>query len=558
MVEQPIPAATHPSTQNHNQPNPASTHPTVTQLRLSIRQPNPKYNCHLSTISPIPKSYHIACTDHNWQNAMRDEYNALIKNETWILMPRPRDMNIVCSMWLFKHKYFLDESLSRYKARLVANGSSQQIGVDCDENFSLVVEPTTIRTVPSILASRHWAGSIAARCVKNAFLHGHLFRAVIYASVHLRYATRVGFTHSRCDSSLYIYRQGSDIHYLLFYVDDIILTASYAILLQRIITSLHSKFFDTDLVLLHYFLGHFDFRDLQVCSYSSKESMPWSIIGVSSYAQPSVLPTLVDTKLNSELMDPLVSDHDPLYGTALKRILRYVRGTLDFDYGLQLFYGLPFSDCAEAEYRGVANVVAETAWLPEGACSPSLTCPLHRTAVLHILYTKGLPYALFDDFRSSLSVHPSPALTAGGFTHKSHTEYENPCRDMVLVVDNHQKVQNKKRKRKPKALKNDKLDFKGLGEININGKKINLLYLARDANDDFEANLNKMTEGMVKEAEFMGVLKDLEGVWSSKKKRRMFVKATIFGDALPENWRILLAFLPCVYLFSLYCCKFDR
>ncbi|GKA61514.1 ankyrin repeat-containing protein [Tanacetum coccineum] len=128
---------------------------------------------------------------------------------------------------------------------------------------------------------------------------------------------------------------------------------------------------------------------------------------------------------------------------------------------------------------------------------------------------------------------------------------------MVLVVDSHQKVQNKKRKRKPKALKNDKSDFKGLGEININGKKIDLLYLVRDASDDFEANLNKMTEGMVKEAEFMGVLKDLEGVWSSKKKRRMFVKATIFGDALPENWRILLAFLPRVYLFSLYCCKFD-
>ncbi|GJZ06529.1 hypothetical protein Tco_0540322, partial [Tanacetum coccineum] len=84
--------------------------------------------------------------------------------------------------------------------------------------------------------------------------------------------------------------------------------------------------------------------------------------------------------------------------------------------------------------------------------------------------------------------------------------------DMVLVVDNHQKVQNKKRKRKQKALKNDKSDFKGLGEINVNRKKIDLLYLARDASDEFKANLNKITGGMVKEAEFMGVLKDLEGV----------------------------------------------
>ncbi|GKA09101.1 hypothetical protein Tco_0688432 [Tanacetum coccineum] len=51
-------------------------------------------------------------------------------------------------------------------------------------------------------------------------------------------------------------------------------------------------------------------------------------------------------------------------------------------------------------------------------------------------------------------------------------------------------------KRKPKVLKNDKTDFKGLGEINVNGKNIDLLYLAHDASDEFEANLNKLTEGM--------------------------------------------------------------
>nr|GEV64126.1 ribonuclease H-like domain, reverse transcriptase, RNA-dependent DNA polymerase [Tanacetum cinerariifolium] len=135
--------------------------------------------------------------------------------------------------------------------------------------------------------------------------------------------------------------------------------------------------------------------------------------------------------------------------------------------------------------------------------------------------------------------------------------YGNLCRDTVLVVDNHQKVQNKKRKRKPKALKNDKSDFQGLGVISINGKKIDLPYLACDASDEFEAKLSKMTEGMIKEAEFMGVLKGLEGKWSSTKKRRKFVKATIFGDAFPKNWRILLGLRPRVNPFSLYCCKFE-
>ncbi|GJZ24749.1 ribonuclease H-like domain-containing protein [Tanacetum coccineum] len=69
------------------------------------------------------------------------------------------------------------------------------------------------------------------------------------------YAARVGFLHSRCDSSLFIYRQGSDTAYLLVYVDDIVLTASSTALLQRIIASLHAEFSMTDLGSLNYFLG---------------------------------------------------------------------------------------------------------------------------------------------------------------------------------------------------------------------------------------------------------------------------------------------------------------
>ncbi|GKA93094.1 ribonuclease H-like domain-containing protein [Tanacetum coccineum] len=42
-------------------------------------------------------------------------------------------------LWLFKHKFNEDGSLSRYKARLVANGRSQQQGIDCDETFSRTV-----------------------------------------------------------------------------------------------------------------------------------------------------------------------------------------------------------------------------------------------------------------------------------------------------------------------------------------------------------------------------------------------------------------------------------
>ncbi|GJV14582.1 ribonuclease H-like domain-containing protein [Tanacetum coccineum] len=75
-----------------------------------------------------------------------------------------------------RHKYHADGSLSPYKAHLVANGHSQQQGIDYDETFSLVVKPATIHTVLSITVSRNWP--IHQLDVKNAFLHGHLSKTV--------------------------------------------------------------------------------------------------------------------------------------------------------------------------------------------------------------------------------------------------------------------------------------------------------------------------------------------------------------------------------------------
>ncbi|GJS56574.1 ribonuclease H-like domain-containing protein [Tanacetum coccineum] len=76
-------------------PNPVSVHPMVTCYRVGTNRPIERLNLHVSSVFPLSKSYHDAFSDPNWQNAMRDEYHALIKNKTWTLVPRPPDTNIV-------------------------------------------------------------------------------------------------------------------------------------------------------------------------------------------------------------------------------------------------------------------------------------------------------------------------------------------------------------------------------------------------------------------------------------------------------------------------------
>ena len=87
---------------------------------------------------------------------MIEEYGALVRNNTWTSMPHPPQVNVVRSMWLFRHKLNSDGTLERYKARMVVNDNSQQVGVDCCEMFSLIVKLAMIQTILSLVFSRSW------------------------------------------------------------------------------------------------------------------------------------------------------------------------------------------------------------------------------------------------------------------------------------------------------------------------------------------------------------------------------------------------------------------
>ena len=109
--EAPVATTPQPSLNSGVQAAAKTIHPTYEQTFMEevqnignarIRNPPKRFDdeCHYteSLLDDIeePKSFKAACTDQyceQWGNAMKDEYNSLIKNKTWDLVPRPKDKN---------------------------------------------------------------------------------------------------------------------------------------------------------------------------------------------------------------------------------------------------------------------------------------------------------------------------------------------------------------------------------------------------------------------------------------------------------------------------------
>ncbi|RVW13866.1 Retrovirus-related Pol polyprotein from transposon RE1 [Vitis vinifera] len=80
-----------------------------------------------SIVTPLaPTSYRQAALLPDWCVAMREEYDALLANETWKLCPRPVDHNVVRNKWVYKVKQTSTGEVDRFKARLVALGFAQE------------------------------------------------------------------------------------------------------------------------------------------------------------------------------------------------------------------------------------------------------------------------------------------------------------------------------------------------------------------------------------------------------------------------------------------------
>ncbi|KAK1605995.1 hypothetical protein QYE76_029668 [Lolium multiflorum] len=253
---QPVPSPVQPD------PAPAASSSGASNPRRtrSGRQVRPVDRLNLSIVDSVPDvvptTFRQEMQDPQWRAAMSDEYQAVVNNNTWSLVPRPPRANVITGKWIFHQKFHSDGTLVCNKARWVVRGYSQRSGIDSEEMFNPVVKPATIHLVLHIAVSSSWP--IRQLDVKNAFLHGSLDEVVycqqppgfvdasrpdnvcrLHKSLYglkqaprawyhrfASYIATLGFVASATDTSLFVLHSAADTAYLLLYVDVIIVTAS--------------------------------------------------------------------------------------------------------------------------------------------------------------------------------------------------------------------------------------------------------------------------------------------------------------------------------------------
>lgn len=140
--------------------------------RSLLKKPDRYAYALLSTTEPTTHAEAIRRPDvSKWEQAINEEIEAHKKNSTWKIDKRPKGYKPIDCKWIFKIKQTPGEE-NRYKARLVARGFTQRVGIDYEETYAPVVRYESIRALLTKAASEDL--EIKQFDIKTAFLHGEL------------------------------------------------------------------------------------------------------------------------------------------------------------------------------------------------------------------------------------------------------------------------------------------------------------------------------------------------------------------------------------------------
>ena len=332
----------------------------------------------------------------DWKEAVERELRSLMQNGTWTLVNKPRDCKVIDCKWIFKIKRDASGNIDKFKPRLVAKGCAQEKGYDYDETYAPVARVMTLRILLSLIPNEGLL--TCQLDVENAFLHGDLHETAymrvpkgVEANADqvcklnktlygLRQAPRewnalfdevvkkLNFVRSDADKFLYVGINEYDGMFLLLYVDDMILAGKDRCKIESVKEKLKGRFRMKDMGEISTFLG-IDMKKNEKGLFLNQSYYMELLLKRFNMKECNAVKTPIETKLDSYEKDDNALLNEPYrkligcllylsqttrsdlsfavnyfskfqsdpklsHWKGLKRILRYVKGTVD----IGLFY----------------------------------------------------------------------------------------------------------------------------------------------------------------------------------------------------------------------------
>ncbi|GJZ75715.1 retrotransposon protein, putative, ty1-copia subclass [Tanacetum coccineum] len=190
-----------------------------------------------------------------WLGDMNADMQSMKDNQVWRLVDLPSNGKTVRSKWLFRKKTDLDGNVHTYKAHFVAKGYTQTYGVDYEETFSPVADIRAIRILVAIAAFYDY--EIWQMDVKTAFLNGCLDEDIYMCNLKVLLIIFIPGKFAQNLDELCVYQKasGSNVTFLILYVDDIIIMGNHIPSLQSVNSYLGKCFSMYDLGEATFILG---------------------------------------------------------------------------------------------------------------------------------------------------------------------------------------------------------------------------------------------------------------------------------------------------------------
>ncbi|GKA71556.1 retrovirus-related pol polyprotein from transposon TNT 1-94 [Tanacetum coccineum] len=329
-----------------------------------------------------PKNFKSAITKDCWFQAMQDEIYEFDRLQVWELVPQPDCVMIIALKWIYKVKLDEHGDVLKNKARLVAKGYRQEEGIDFEESFAPVARIEAIRIFIANAASKNMI--IYQMDVKTTFLNGELKEEVyvsqpegfvdpdhpthVYrlkkALYGLKQAPRAWydtlsrflldnkFSKGAVDPTLFTRKTGKHILLVQIYVDDIIFASTDPKACDIFSNEMSSKFQMSMMGQMSFFLG------LQV-----SQNPKGIFINQSKFALEILKKFGMDScdPVDTPMVDQLKLDEDPLgipasptkkHLEALKRVFRYLRGTINWGLWYLKDTAIALTAYADADHAG--------------------------------------------------------------------------------------------------------------------------------------------------------------------------------------------------------------